>query len=343
MRYSILIPVYNAAVFLPQCLDSVLCQGVSDYEVILVNDGSTDASPAICAEYAQRDARFRLINQPNRSLLMARKAGIAAAQGDYLLFLDADDFWEPNLLETIDPILRREQPDILIFDMQFYYDADHRQSLPSSFPDGTRFEGDGKRLLVAHWVEKERLNEMWRKVIRRGCIHLDDPCYAPAYLNFGEDMLQTAYVLHHAASIYYCGEVLYNYRVNPKGITACVTLAQLKEVHSALRAKLWLLQTDYPAEAAFFDAFYFRYMRQLHRWSAALFEREPLNIIRQWGIFLNKNPLFLQLWVRRRTLSLSKYDRLLLGLLKMNTPAISKLAVKGYLLAKHSGRDSGVS
>ena len=343
MRYSILIPVYNAAAFLPQCLDSVLCQGVSDYEVILVNDGSTDASPAICAEYARRDARFHLIHQGNRGLLMARKAGIAAAKGDYLLFLDADDFWQPNLLETVDPILRREQPDMLIFDMQFYYDAERQQPFASSFPDGTRFEGDGKRLLVAHWVEKERLNEMWRKVIRRSCIHLDDPCYAPAYLNFGEDMLQTAYVLHHVSSISYCGKILYNYRVNPKGITACVTLPQLKEVHSALLAKLWLLQTDYPEEAPFFDAFYFRYMRQLHRWSVAVFERESLNIIRQWGTFLNKNSLFLQLWARRRTLHLSKYDRMLLALLKMNVPAVSRLAVKGYLLAKRNGRDSGVS
>lgn len=342
MRYSILIPVYNAAAFLPQCLDSVLCQGGSDYEVILVNDGSTDTSPAICAEYAQRDTRFHLIHQENRGLLMARKAAIAAAQGDYLLFLDADDFWEPNLLETIDPILQREQPDVLVFDMQFY-DAGHRRPFASSFPDGTRIDGSEKRQFVAHWVEKEYLNEMWRKVIRRSCIHLSDPCYAPAYLNFGEDMLQTAYVLHHAASIYYCGKILYNYRMNPKGITACVTLPQLKEVHSALRAKLWLLQTDYPEEAALFDAFYFQYMRQLHRWSAALFERESLNIIRQWGTFLNKNPLFLQLWTQRRALSLSKYDRLLLGLLKMNTPAVSKLAVKGYLLANRNGRERSVS
>lgn len=342
MRYSILIPVYNAAAFLPQCLDSVLCQGLSDYEVILVNDGSTDTSPAICAAYARRDARFRLISQPNWGLLMARKAGIAAAQGEYLLFLDADDFWEPNLLETIDPILRREQPNMLVFDMQFY-DAGHRRPFASSFPDGTRFEGNGKRQFVAHWVEKEYLNEMWRKVIRRSCIHLDDACYAPAYLNYGEDMLQTAYVLHHAASIYYCGKILYNYRLNPKGITACVTLAQLKEVHSSLRAKLWLLQTDYPDEAALFDAFYFRYMRQLHRWSVSLFQTESLHTIRQWGTFLNKNPLFLQLLAQRRTLHLSFYDRLLLVLLKVNVPVVSKLTVKGYLLAKRNGRDSGVS
>lgn len=130
-----------------------------------------------------------------------------------------------------------------------------------SFPDGTRFDRDGKRLLAAHWVEKERLNEMCRKVIRRSCIHLDDPCYAKAYLNYGEDMLQTAYVLHHAATVYYCGKILYNYRINPTSITACVTLTQLKEVHSALRAKLWLLQTDYPGEASLLSAFYFRYMR----------------------------------------------------------------------------------
>lgn len=343
MRYSILIPVYNAAAFLRQCLDSVLCQGLSDYEVILVNDGSTDASPAICSEYARLDNRFRLIHQENQGLLMARKAGIAAARGSYLLFLDADDFWQPNLLETIDPILQQEQPDILIFDIQFYFGNGRRQPFAPSFPDGTRFDHDGKRLLAAHWVEKERLNEMCRKVIRRSCIHLDDPCYARAYLNYGEDMLQTAYVLHHAATVYYCGKILYNYRINPTSITACVTLTQLKEVHSALRAKLWLLQTDYPEEAGLLSAFYFRYMRQLHRWSVSLFQTESLNTIRQWGNFLGENPLFLQLWARRRTLHLSKFDRLLLALLRANVPAVSKLAVKGCLLAAGGGRERGVS
>lgn len=342
MRYSILIPVYNAAPFLRQCLDSVLCQRISDYEVILVNDGATDASPAICAEYVRRDARFRLIHQPNRGLLMARKAAIAAAQGEYLLFLDADDFWQPNLLETVHPLLLREAPDLLVFNMQFYKDG-QRKPFFSSFPDGTRFDEAGKRQFVEHWVCREYLNEMWRKVVRRSCIHLDDGCYAPVRINYGEDMLQTAYLLHHVRSIYYCDEILYNYRVNPAGITACVTLAQLKQVHSAWRAKRWLLQTDYPAEAALLDAFYFRYMRQLHRWSVFLFRAESRQTVRQWGDFLRDEPLFLQLWARRRGLHLSGYDRLLLLLLRLNIPSISRFLIKSYDFLTGEGRGGGVS
>ncbi|MBQ7549651.1 MAG: glycosyltransferase [Clostridia bacterium] len=93
MRFSVIVPVYQVKDYLRQCVDSVLHQTFTDFELILVDDGSTDGSSDICAEYALSDDRVRLIQQPNGGLSSARNTGIHAAKGDYLIFLDSDDFW----------------------------------------------------------------------------------------------------------------------------------------------------------------------------------------------------------------------------------------------------------
>lgn len=98
---SIIIPVYNAEAFLPRCLDSVLAQTWRELEIILVDDGSADQSAAICREYRQRDARILVLEQENRGVSAARNAGLARAGGDYVTFLDADDWLEPEHIDLL--------------------------------------------------------------------------------------------------------------------------------------------------------------------------------------------------------------------------------------------------
>lgn len=92
MFLSIVIPVYNTKPYLASCIESVLAQAFSDYELILVDDGSTDGSGRLCDEYARRDSRIHVIHQENKGLSMARNAGIDTATGEYILFLDSDDY-----------------------------------------------------------------------------------------------------------------------------------------------------------------------------------------------------------------------------------------------------------
>lgn len=98
MFLSFVVPVYNAAQYLPECLDSLLAQDISDYEIICVNDGSRDASPEILRQYAAEHGNIRVINKENGGVVSARNAGLSAAQGDYIWFVDADDFLLPNIL-----------------------------------------------------------------------------------------------------------------------------------------------------------------------------------------------------------------------------------------------------
>lgn len=105
MQFSIIIPVYNVEPYLRECLDSVLQQTFSDWEVVCVDDGSTDGSAGILQEYASRDNRIKVITQPNGGLSAARNTGLDNAIGDYILFLDSDDWLEPNALEVINNAL----------------------------------------------------------------------------------------------------------------------------------------------------------------------------------------------------------------------------------------------
>lgn len=122
MLFSIIIPVYNVEAYLKKCIDSVLIQTYNDYEIILVNDGSTDGSSAICRDYSTRNQQIKLIVQENRGVSAARNAGIAEAKGDYLLFLDADDKLKPGALAVLDEELSINKPDIIMFNADVFED-----------------------------------------------------------------------------------------------------------------------------------------------------------------------------------------------------------------------------
>lgn len=98
---SVIVPVYRVEKYLRICVDSILAQTYSDLEVILVDDGSPDGCPAICDEYAQQDARVRVIHQKNAGLSAARNAGLDLCQGEYITFIDSDDFVHPRFVELL--------------------------------------------------------------------------------------------------------------------------------------------------------------------------------------------------------------------------------------------------
>ena len=126
MKLSIIVPIYNVAPYLKKCVDSLLQQDISDYEIILVDDGSTDDSGAIADEltaYPQpfpkgREVSMRVIHQENAGLSAARNTGIAAAQGEYIMFVDSDDYLQPNVLGVLIEQIERDKLDVLRFRYQ---------------------------------------------------------------------------------------------------------------------------------------------------------------------------------------------------------------------------------
>lgn len=124
MKVSFIIPVYNVQQYLPRCLDSILGQTVEDWEAVCVNDGSTDGSGSILREWAARDSRIVVVDKPNGGLSDARNAGVAIARGEYIVFVDSDDYIHPQTLEIALSVQRRSNADMV----SWYKDTKYRNT-----------------------------------------------------------------------------------------------------------------------------------------------------------------------------------------------------------------------
>lgn len=121
MKFSIIVPVYKTEKYLKQCIESVIAQSYQDWELLLIDDGSPDNCPIICDEYALSDKRIIAIHKENGGLSDARNYGLDAANGDYVLFLDSDDWWDNrDALFTIDNKISKLDSDLLIFGLKKY-------------------------------------------------------------------------------------------------------------------------------------------------------------------------------------------------------------------------------
>jgi len=121
--FSIIVPVYKVEQYLNQCVESVLGQTFKDFELILVDDGSPDGCPKMCDDYAAKDERIKVVHKDNGGLSSARNAGVRVANGEYLLFLDSDDYWETSadLMNLFLAIQNIEEPDVIVFAAKLLY------------------------------------------------------------------------------------------------------------------------------------------------------------------------------------------------------------------------------
>ena len=117
---SVIVPVYNVERYLRRCVDSILHQTYRNLEVLLVDDGSTDASGAICDEYAAQEERVTAVHQKNGGLSAARNAGLERAQGTYLCFVDSDDFLNSRMLETLCRDLQEQDADVAVVGFRMF-------------------------------------------------------------------------------------------------------------------------------------------------------------------------------------------------------------------------------
>jgi len=233
MLFSILVPVYNSEQYLKECFESVLQQSGEDFELVLVDDGSTDDGGRICDSYqTQYPDRVRVIHQKNSGLILARRAGIRAAKGEYCMFLDADDAYEPECLSSVREVIEQTAADIVIFNNYSYFDDDGSiEPNKAAFADGSVFEGESKRLIFQKLISTEELNNIWFKAFRTELLQADDTDY-PFYADnpHGEDLLQTLYPVTHAKKIVYLNKRLYRYRRHGRSMTRQPDLQRLNRM-----------------------------------------------------------------------------------------------------------------
>lgn len=156
---SIVVPVYNVEKYLPKCVDSIIEQTYKKLEIILVNDGSTDRSLEICKNYDIKDIRIKVINKPNGGLSDARNVGIEHATGEYIAFIDSDDFIKETMIEKMMISLNETSSDICVCDMEYLYD-DGRIDFASggNFKEGNVH--DDPNLMV---INNSACNKLYRR------------------------------------------------------------------------------------------------------------------------------------------------------------------------------------
>lgn len=215
---SLIIPVYNAETYLRECLDSVLTQTLPDWECILVDDGSTDASGAICEEYVQRDSRFRLIQQANAGISGARNTAIEAATGKYIMFLDNDDGIDRRELELVLQWAERMQPEQILI----WNSTEDRSTL-----------GNGTNCRIRPFLDEKHCNEaefvrifppwnklFWADVIRRRNVRFELGCIWSEDIRFFITYLQAlAEETGKQLELYSLDAALYYYRLPAGNVT----------------------------------------------------------------------------------------------------------------------------
>lgn len=201
MQLSVIIPVYNAAPYLDRCVNSVINQTYPKWELLLVDDGSKDGSGQICDGFAQRDGRIRVIHQENAGAGAARNNGIAQAKGDYVVFVDADDYIEPHYLKQ----LSEHSEDVVFIDVQCV--DENGRKVKEEFMS-----------CYKHWTKNDLLRSQmtgklpWggvRKAVKKQL--LTDINIHYSNHKIGEEALYSYQVVHYAMSVGFIDGVVYSY------------------------------------------------------------------------------------------------------------------------------------
>ena len=219
MLFSLIIPVYNVENYLDYCLNSIVSQDFLDYEIIIVDDGSTDDSASIYARFAA-EARVpvQIVKQKNSGLLQARRAGIRVARGDYLWHVDGDDGLAPHAMVAVSKEIEKSNPDLVLIGAS---DSDNfDQLLPGTVPGQQCFFQDEDVNDIRLSFLSGAIPSICFKIARRTCVDIDRDYSEYGKLQLGEDQLQSIYILDKARSVSCLREPLYYYRANRNSITA---------------------------------------------------------------------------------------------------------------------------
>lgn len=213
---SIVVPVYNTERYLPACLESIDVQRAGSFEVILVDDGSTDGSPSICDAYCDEHDGVSVIHKENEGLLAARRDGLREARGLYVLSLDSDDTLIDGCIQKVLSAIASTSADIISFN--FTMDLRSlRPSLKANLAPG--FHSGCSYDLVKSLLCDCDFNSVWNKVVRKDLF----PCYEwyteRVGLMHGEDLCQLLPIFDRAKSLFYIDEPLYYYRQHDSNST----------------------------------------------------------------------------------------------------------------------------
>ena len=294
VRFSIVVLAYNLEDYIEQCLDSIRNQTFADYEVWVVNDGSSDRTEEICTRYSQIDNRFHLITHTNRGQLLSRIAGFQKANGEYFLCLDGDDYWDSDLLSSVDEYLQKTPSDMAIYGYRSVEEGIASHTVEHVFLDGRVFTVEDKYEVLEKLADGGPINEMWVKVISAELFNRITVDFEPyGYLRKAEDLFYSLFLVQEADSILYIDRVLYNYRTRPGSIINSFRPEELKDmVFVKSYIEKWIKKMGLANDAQyqrFYDNVYFYFAHYIYRCGLSEFtsmqKKQILNQVKKEELF----------------------------------------------------------
>lgn len=222
--FSIIVSIYNVKSYLKKCIDSILSQKYRNFELILVDDGSTDGCSEICDEYAKNDSRIKVIHKNNGGLISTRKAGLEISKNDYICFVDGDDFVSYDMLEIYDKLLSKEKYDVICCGLSIYYDDEHIKSMKQNIEFGSYNKIDLASIIYPKMLSTDSffhfgvIPSIVAKCFKRNIL-LKIYEIVPDDISLGEDVAVTYKALLKSNSVYFLDYYGYMYRQNLNSIT----------------------------------------------------------------------------------------------------------------------------
>ena len=214
MDISVIVPVYNVEKYLPKCIDSILAQTFTNFELLLINDGSKDSSGTICDEYAAKDSRIRVFHKENGGVSSARNLGLDNAKGEWIAFVDSDDWVDESYL--MDLFQAADEKDMLVVQGIRYYSIENTETNICGFENGTYINND----ILKAFSEKElhRFGGPVSKLYNKTLIKQNQIQFNPE-IHFGEDLLFMLIYLQNVNCVRFTKNINYNYQLFTAGLS----------------------------------------------------------------------------------------------------------------------------
>ena len=237
VKVSIIVPVYNTAKFLPKCLDSIIGQTIKDIEIICIDDGSVDESPQILNSYAEKDSRLKVIHKENEGRVAARNDGVRVAQGEYIGFVDSDDWIDPQMFEQLYD--RAEQSGVDLVTSGYWQEGNYTSQLFDAVPEGRYGEKEMQFLrehAIYHMQKKETgiRGSLCCKLFRTELLQ-KTLAQVPENLVFSEDKLGILTYLLDCKAVYIEKKVYYHYRIHSESTVHKADFDYLLHIHEVYR------------------------------------------------------------------------------------------------------------
>lgn len=221
---SVIVPIYNVEKYLEKCINSIIEQSYSNIEILLIDDGSKDNSLNICKEFAKSDKRIKVISQKNSGVSVARNKGIEESKGDWIVFVDSDDYLENNMIETLYKRIIETDYDFVITPPIFEFDKVSQRG--KIFENEILFNNENKEKLKLNIICRQFNNKFygdigaggpWGKIYRKEFIEKNNLRFKVG-LKRMQDVLFNLYAAHASNKVYYSEDYLYHYRINESSV-----------------------------------------------------------------------------------------------------------------------------